>query len=170
VAVFPEILAGDRLTDDLMTSMLAQHVVKATSETVTSSTTFQNDDELFLPGVANATYLVDVCLLHSSGTTGKFKCQFTGPAGAAFAWGVIGVQNAQTSSTSAEIVSMPSRTITDSQEAGGTNLGGTTMFIKGVFTTSSTAGNLQLQFAQIVSNAAATQVRAGSYMTMRRIA
>lgn len=169
MAVFPEILAGDRITDALLESMLPLHVVKSTTETVTNNT-YQNDDELFLPSVANAVYFVRLFLLHSSGTTGKFRMRFTGPSGSTMNWGVHAAQNAQTSSTSVEIVSMPSRLLTDDQEMGGGNLAGTTAFVEGVFTTSSTAGNLTLQWAQIVTNAAATQVRAGSFLTMRRIA
>lgn len=155
---------------DVLREMIPDEVVKSTTETVTSSTTFQNDDELFLPGVANAQYHFTLLLLHSSGTTGKFKCQFTAPAGATVSWGIHNAQNAQTSSTSVEITSMPSRVLGDSQAFGGGNLAGTTAFIEGVFTTSSTAGNLTLQWAQSVSDAAASQVRAGSVLKMKRVA
>lgn len=168
--VYPDIPAGARITDELLASMLPLEVAKSTTETITASTTFQDDDELALPGEANGVYEFDLFLLHSAGTTGKIKVRFTAPSGASVNWGVHGAQNAQTSSTSVEITSMPSRLLSDSQELGGGNLAGTTAFIKGVLTMGGTAGNLVLQWAQITSDAAATQVRAGSTLRMKRIA
>lgn len=170
MAIYPDIRAGQRMVVDVLRSMVYDEVAKATTETVTSSTTYQDDNELFLPALANAQYRFDLLLLHSSGTTGKFKMQFTAPAGATVAWGVIGVASAVTSSNPVTDVSMPSRTVSDILGLGGGNLTGTTALISGVLTTSSTAGNLMLQWAQNVSDAAATQVRAGSTLRMKRIA
>lgn len=170
MAIYPDIRAGQRMVVDVLRSMIYDEKAKATTETVTSSTTFQDDNELFLPAVANATYRFDLLLLHSSGTTGKFKMQFTAPTGASVNWGVHAAQNAQISSTSVEITSMPSRVLADNQQMGGGNLAGTTALVSGVLITSSTAGNLMLQWAQITSDAAATQVRAGSTLRMKRIA
>lgn len=170
MAIYPDIRAGQRMVVDVLRAMVYDEVAKATTETVTSSTTYQDDNELFLPAVVNAQYHFDLLLLHSSGTTGKFKMQFTAPAGATVAWGVIGVASAVTSSNPVTDVSMPSRTVSDILGLGGGNLTGTTALISGVLTTSSTAGNLMLQWAQNVSDAAATQVRAGSTLRMKRIA
>lgn len=170
MAVYPQIPAGRRITDELLESMIYDEVAKSTTESVTSSTTYQDDNELFLPAVANATYRFDLLLLHSSGTTGRFKMQFTAPAGATVSWGVIGVEVSITSSTNVANVIMPSRLVSDILGLGGGNLTGTTAMIQGVLTTSSTAGNLMLQWAQNTSDAAATQVRAGSTLRMKRIA
>lgn len=170
MAIYPDIRAGQRMTVDVLRAMVYDEVAKATTETVTSSTTYQDDNELFLPAVANAQYRFDLLLLHSSGTTGKFKMQFTAPASATVAWGVIGVASTVTSSNPVTDVSMPSRVLADILGLGGGNLTGTTALVHGVLTTSSTAGNLMLQWAQITSDAAATQVRAGSTLRMKRIA
>lgn len=170
MATYPPVYAGTTVTAALLESMIYDEVAKGTTETVTASTTYQNDDELFLPAVANATYRFDLLLLHSSGTTGRFKMQFTAPTGATVAWGVIGVNIAVTSSTLVTDLIMPSRTLSDILGLGGANLSGTTALIQGVLTTSSTAGNLTLQWAQNTSDAAATQVRAGSALRMKRIA
>ncbi|GAA0348744.1 hypothetical protein PV735_31560 [Streptomyces turgidiscabies] len=170
MAIFPDIRAGQRMVVDVLRSMVYDEVVKSTTETVTNSTTFQDDDELFLPALVNAQYRFDLLLLHSSGTTGDFKMRFTAPAGATVNWGVHNVHVGQTSSTTVTSVSFPSRVLSDQQDMGGGNLAGTTAFISGVLTTAAAAGNLRLQFAQIVSDAAATQVRAGSTLRMKRIA
>lgn len=167
---YPDIRAGQRMVVDVLREMIPDEVVKSTTETVTSSTTFQNDDELFLPGVANAQYHFTLLLLHSAGTTGKFKMQFAAPTGATVSWGVHSAHINMTSSTTVADMSLPSRVLADAQQMGGGNLTGTTAFIEGVFTTSSTAGNLTLQWAQNVSDAAATQVRAGSVLKMKRVA
>lgn len=167
---YPDIRAGQRMVVDVLREMIPDEVVKSTTETVTSSTTFQNDDELFLAGVANAQYHFTLLLLYSAGTTEKFKMQFTAPAGATVNWGVHNAQVNVTSSGTVPDMSIQSRVLADSQQMGGGNLTGNTAFIEGVFTTSSTAGNLTLQWAQITSGAPATQVRAGSVLKMKRVA
>ena len=170
MSVYPQIPAGRRITDALLESMIYDEVAKSTTESVTNSTTYQDDNELFLPAVANATYRFDLLLLHSSSNAGRFKMQLTAPAGSTVAWGVIGVASSVTSSNPVTDVSMPSRTLTDILGLGGGNLTGTTALVHGVLTTSSTAGNLMLQWAQNTSDAGATQVRAGSSLRMKRIA
>ncbi|MFE9765125.1 hypothetical protein ACFYPC_11420 [Streptomyces sp. NPDC005808] len=170
MAIYPDMRAGQRMLVDVLRSTIYDEVVKATTETVTNSITYQDDNELFLPAGASAKYRFDLLLLHSSGTTGKFKMQFTAPAGSTVAWGVAGAYTAVTSSNPVSDVSLPSRTLSDVLGLGGGNLTGTTAFISGVLTTSSTAGNLMFQWAQITSDAAATQVRAGSTLRMKRIA
>lgn len=170
MTIYPDIRAGQRMTVDVLRSMVYDEVVKATTESVTSSTTYQDDNELFLPALAFAQYRFDLLLLHSSGTTGRFKMQFTAPASATVSWGVIGVNIAVGSSTLVTDTIMPSRVVGDILGLGGGNLTGTTALIQGVLTTNATAGNLMLQWAQNTTDANATQVRAGSALRMKRIA
>ena len=171
MAVYPSIPAGRRITDALLESMLPLEVAKEVTESVTSSTTFQDDNELFLPVEANAKYRVALMLLHDAGATGRFKMQFTAPTGAAMDWGIHNVHiNEVDSSTTVNDVSMPSRLLSDPQSIGGGPSAGTCSFIGGTLTTSSTAGNLQLQWAQNATDATAARVRAGSILTIKRIA
>lgn len=173
MAIFPDMRAGQRMTVDVLRAMVYDEVVKGVTESVTSATTgtaFQNDDELFLPAVVNAQYRFDLLLLHSSSNAGRFKMQFTAPAGSTVTWGVVAVPTTVTSSTTVTDVTMPSRLLSDTLSLGGGNLTGTTALIRGVLTTSSTAGNLTLQWAQNTSDAGATQVRAGSSLRMKRVA
>lgn len=171
MAIFPDVRAGQRMIVDVLRSMVYDEVVKATTESVTSSITFQNDDELFLPALANAQYHFTLMLLHDAGATERFKMQFTAPTGAAVNWGIHNVHiNEVDSSTTVNDVSMPSRVLADAQSIGGGPSAGTCSFIEGVLTTSTTAGNLTLQWAQNTSGGTATRVRAGSVLKMKRIA
>jgi hypothetical protein len=168
--IYPDIRAGQRMTVDILRAMIPEQVTKSVTETVTNSTTLQNDDELFLSVEANATYEVELWLLHSSGTTGDFKGGWTAPSGATFAWGVHGVSGASVSTVGATEVNFQIRTLAESIQLGGANLSGTAAYLRGTLVTSSTAGTLQFQFAQQVSDAAATQVRNGSVLKIKRTA
>jgi hypothetical protein len=169
MAIYPDIRAGQRMTVDVLRAMIPDQVTKSVTETITSSTTLQDDDELFLSVVANATYEVEMWLLHSSGTTGDIKIGFTGPTSATFAWGVHGVATSSVSTVAATEVNMQIRTLAESTPLGGQNLTGTAAYVRGTLVTSSTAGTIQFQFAQNVSDAAATQVRNGSILKIKRI-
>jgi hypothetical protein len=170
VATYPVIYAGQTITADLLTSMLTDVTVKASTESVTASTTLQNDDELFTSVAASATYDVRVYLLHSSGTAGDIKVGWTAPTGSVLTWGVQGAHTGSTSSSQVADVNMQTRTIGETASFGGGSSTGTTAVIYGSLTTSTTAGTLQLQWAQDASNATATQVRAGSALIVRRTA
>ena len=85
MATYPPVYAGTTAEAALLEAMLYDEVAKAATESLTASTTYQDDDELFLPAVANATYRFDLLLLHSSSNAGRFKMQFTAPAGSTVA-------------------------------------------------------------------------------------
>ncbi|MFD4527862.1 hypothetical protein ACFWP7_28810 [Streptomyces sp. NPDC058470] len=167
--IYPDVHAGQRVTADILRAMIPEQVTKSTTETVTSSTTLQNDDELFLSAVANATYEVEMWLLHSSGTTGRFKGGWTVPASSTFAWGVHGAASTATTSPATDVL-MQIRTSVENISLGGANLSGTAAYIRGTLITAGTAGTLQFQFAQVTSDAAATQVRNGSVLKIKRTA
>jgi hypothetical protein len=158
------------MTADILDDMLPDIVVKATTESVTSSTTLQNDDELFLSVVASATYIMEGFIIHSSPTAGDIQIGFTGPSGATLSWGGVGAATVSTSSAAATEMELRARSISQPLQLGGQASAGTTALIGGTLITSSTAGTLQLQFAQFVSDASASQVRVGSWLKLQRIA
>lgn len=172
MAVYPSIPAGRRITDALLESMLPDTIVKSATESVTSSTTLQDDNELFAPVAANAVYDVFLHLLHDSDATaaGDIKIGWSGPSGATMNWGVHGANTSDTSSTTVTASNMQTRNIGETAAFGGGDSTGTTAYARGVLYTSATAGTLQLRWAQETSNAVATQVRAQSVLTVRRIA
>lgn len=172
MAKYPLIPPGTSLTTGIMASLLADVATKTALESVTSSTALQNDDELVLPVEASAVYEMALVLFHDSDATvaGDIKIAWTGPAGAALSWGVHGANTSVTTSTGVGSVNMQTRTIAEFASFGGGDSAGTTALAFGTLTTAGTAGTLQLQWAQETSNAVATNVRAGSRLTLRRTA
>lgn len=146
-----------------------QHIAKSATESVTSSTTLQNDDHFVFSVVANAKYELDSYIWYDGAADpgGGLKMQFTGPAGAAMTWTNFGVN--QSGLTQYNVV--PEGLAAGAPRTVGTN-GATAMTCqpKGVFTSAGTAGSLQFLWAQGVSNATATRVLADSWMRLTRIA
>jgi len=142
---------------------------KTADETVTSSTTVQNDDQLFLPLSTNARYLFDSIIFYSGAATpaGDLKLKWTGPTGATMQWANFGVNTSGLTQYNAVVETLAAA----SPRAVGTNGAGFWMSCapKGIVTTSSTSGNLQLQWAQNSSSATGTIVYAGSYIRLVRI-
>jgi len=133
--------------------------LKLTDESLTSSTTLQNDDTLLFPVEASATYEFTATVVYVGNTTGDFKLAFTFPSGATLYWVGKGTPIGLDNSFGA---------------ASGTSLaysGETTnqsIVVQAVLTTGSTAGTLQLQWAQNTSNATATVVKTGSFIRAQR--
>jgi hypothetical protein len=160
------IAAGGRILAADIRSVAPLAVIKGADETVTSSTTLQNDDALVLPVVANGTYIFWCYLDYEGGTQGSsdIKWQWAVPASATLRYwaGYIGTTGTLHGSA----------TIT-----GGTSVsagtGGTSVlmgaFMKGTLIVSSTAGNIQLEWAQNTSSGTGTIVHAQSELTLWRI-
>lgn len=170
MAVYPQIPAGRRLTDVLLESMLPIFAVKAVTEPLASSIAMQNDDELLAAVAANATYDVTLKLLYDCATAADIVIGWSGPAGATMNWATIGAHIGVTSSGTVTDLSMQSRLITEVQDLGGGASTGTVAWVTGTLLTAGTAGNLNFRWSQRVSNATATNVRAGSSLWLRRTA
>lgn len=170
MAVYPAVQPGQIIDEALLTSMLPDTVTKAVTEPVTSSTTMQDDDELQVPVEANARYDVLLHLLHDSATAADITIGWSGPASATMNWAMIGAQVNTTSSGTVPDVTMQTRIISETQDLGGGASTGTYCLVHGTLTTAGTAGTLNFRWAQRVSNATATNVRAGSQLIVRRTA
>jgi hypothetical protein len=143
-----------------------QSVIKPADTSRTSTTTLANDPALVLPVLASATYLFDSYLDYEGGTLGSsdLKLQWNVPSGAALRYWLGGLNTSGTN--------ISSNTFTDGAapalgSGGAAVLKGVLM--KGTLVMSSTAGNLQLQWAQNTSSGTATIVHAQSYVTLWRI-
>lgn len=167
---YPDILAGEDITAGLLTSMLPIIVPKAATEPLTASTTMQNDDELFASVAANATYSVMLHLFHDAATAADITIGWSGPTGATMNWGAVVAHVNETSSGTVTQVSMQTRIISEVQDIGGGASTGTYSVVHGTLITSSTAGTLNFQWAQRVSSATPTNVRAGSCLILHRTA
>ncbi|MFE3762264.1 hypothetical protein ACFXPI_10925 [Streptomyces sp. NPDC059104] len=171
---YPVISAGQRITAGLLTSMLPAPIFKAADQSVTNSTTNVNDNHLLSAVAANATYIITGMLLYSARTDTDVKIGFSGPSGAAMDW----IAHAQSQDGTGGLAS--TGVVVDKQSIGNTSfpLGGfgaenTTIMtapLWGRLVTSSTAGTFQLNWAQRVSNATASIMRANSWILLTRVA
>lgn len=145
-----------------------QWIQKAANESVTSSTTLQNDDHFAFSVAANASYALEGYVIYDGNTTpaGDLKAAFTVPAGATLWWTNFGTNVSNlTQYNAATQNGTASRALPTN---GGTT--GTISFApRGYLNTAGTAGTFQFQWAQNVSNATATTVFGGSWMKLTRM-
>src|SRR5690348_15724965 len=75
--------AGGRILASAMRGIAPLAVIKGADESVTSSTTLQNDDALLVTLTANATYVFSLFLNYQGGTQGSsdIKVAWTFPTG-----------------------------------------------------------------------------------------
>lgn len=156
------------VTANYLTDVGGIIVVKAADESVTSSTTVQNDDHFIIPVEANSSYILDG-FVHYDGAfgAGSLKMDWTIPSGATMYWSPFGNQADQTT----QKLDSNASSATSAISVGTYGTGGNhTCFAPlGYITTSSTAGNLQFRWAQNSSNGTATTVYSGSWFRLRRL-
>jgi hypothetical protein len=142
---------------------------KTADESITSSTTQQDDDTLFVSVVANSTYIVEMVLQvrSATGTTAGIAWQFVAPAGATLFGGAVGLTPGSTTNTTPRV---------DTIALGGPNGHGSVgtstnaaILADAVLIVGGTAGTFKLQWAQNVSNGTATTVKTGSYLRLRQV-
>jgi len=166
------ILAGNIIyADDLQDEIdfLTALTVEATDNpTKSSDTSLANDSQLLLTYEANVTYEFESDVFYGAGTTADFKYAHT-------------FTNATMTSLSADVLDVTTATteaqIATLSEASGTahSVGGAGVSsfrwlrFKARFTTTGT-GTLRFQWAQNTSTIENTVRKAGSYMTLRRVA
>jgi hypothetical protein len=167
MTAMPTLSAGQDPTAAQWQTLLPIKAVKSIDETVNNSATLQNDDALVLAVNSTATYEVSGIIRYNSGTTPDIKFAWTAPASATFFWECIGLDTGASGVTGT--VSRQALAIGDTVGIGGTG-NDLAASIKGILTVASTAGNLQLQWAQNTANASNTIVRANSYIVARQIA
>ncbi len=139
---------------------------KSADESVTSSTTLQNDDHLLFAVEANARYKLDGYLSYTGAVSpaGDLKIDWTIPAGASMKWASFAVNS--NALTSYDVVVQSETGV----RAYGT-LGAQEMALqpKGWLVTAGTAGTLQMRWAQNASSATATVLKTGSYLELKRV-
>lgn len=167
MVAFPTFYAGQKLTAALMASTQPQSVVKTADESVTSSTTLQDDNHLFLVLEASATYIVEGGLYYDGVfNAGNLKLTWSLPASATIYWS----PNAPATGGAAAFASQAVTTGNLSIGTYGTGGSKTTASISALVATAGTAGNMQLRWAQDASNATATTIYAKSWLRAIRIA
>jgi hypothetical protein len=133
-------------------------VRKSSDQTVTSSTTLVNDSQLKFAVAASETYIFQAWLYtYAADGTPDIKVTFTGPAGSTVLWSSSQVIFNAGGSTTLTVVA-PGATTADLFVD--SNLRAIQLY--GTILNSSTAGDLQFQWAQNTSSANGTSVKAGS--------
>jgi len=151
---------------DLNNWLMVRAAYKTSTETVTSSVTLQNDDDLFVAVDANAAYDVRLILRYQAATAGDIQIGWTAPAGSTHT-------NTYLHALSTTAVGGGDDVIvagTTAPGAGGVGSGTDVALIwEGLLITAGTAGTLRLQWAQLASFATGTSVLAGSKLILQRI-
>ncbi len=144
-----------------ITDLRPVSALKVGDQIVNNSTTLVNDVDLFVPVVASAAYHYELHLTYISNGTANWKINWTFPSGAVL------VRSNYLAGATAATQHGP---LVGALVGGLTGNGADTAFdMWGYLTTSSTAGNFQLQWAQTTAAVFATTVRDGSFLVLRRL-
>lgn len=147
-----------------------QVVRKTTQEIISSQTLLQDDNELFLALAANEKLVFEALLFVEGPAGADIKIGFTVPTGATIIWSGIGLI-----STAADTGQLG--TSTAIQTSGGSIIwgllgGGAVIPVRlwGTVVNGANAGNLQLQFAQAVSDGSGIAINANSWLKGQTVA
>ena len=185
--VYPTILAGQKITASLLTSMQTQ-VARKTADTQRAATTVTvADPHLTFEVAANGVYVWWGWLKYDAPTAADINVDFSVPTGALGEWmghgvgitRVVGttdaaspVNTADTVGTTGYLLRVETNDVSSARGFGGLGTGGTplTIVLNGTLRVGSTAGTFSLDWAQRVSDATNTTVYTDSYIAMQRVA
>lgn len=136
---------------------------KSADESVSSSTTLQNDDHFSFAIAANEVWLVEMYLLtvQAANGLGKFKADWSLPAGAS------GTHRAQTDASGAVTTGYASIGAAIAFGDGGTNV--QLAHYQAIIVNGGTSGTAQWQWAQNSSNADASTLKTNSVMLRTKV-
>jgi hypothetical protein len=164
VTALGNIYAGGRILAADVRGVAPLAVIKGSDQSVTSNAVLQNDTALFLSVLANASYLF-WCYLDFEGASGAgIQWQWAVPSGASLRYmpSYANISGTVTVGTTAA-----DSTNLSSNGGGAAVLKGITM--TGSLLTGSTAGTLQLEWAQGSSSSTPTIVHAQSFLALWQI-
>lgn len=174
MALYPTITAGQRITAGLLRSMLEDFIVKPSSTDRASTTSFADDPDLTYAVAANTVWYVRFVLHAAALAAADIKTDWTVPSGVSGNRAVLG-PGSTAADSAADNIAMRA----------GVHGFGTSILYNGVRNSASlhfliveeavvevgaTAGSIAIRWAQGTSDATATQVRAGSFMEVKRLA
>jgi hypothetical protein len=152
---------GDMLhaTSTTQLSRYAPVIRKTADETVNNSAILQDDDHLSFSIGASEEWVFEIVLAFTSNATADLQIAVTVPSGASVFYG-------------AHIGTPPNFTATSGTGLGVSSAGGALegVLITGWVLNSTTAGTVQLQWAQNTADLSDTVVKKGSYLTHFRVA
>jgi hypothetical protein len=161
-----QVAAGARITAAMLRAVSPNAAYKGSNQSVVSSTTVVNDNALFVPVLANGVYLFEAFISYSGFTRGvsDLKMNWAAPSGSVLNWMPMFLN------TSGTLVAAGGNGLGAVIQAG-TNGVSNNFTVTGLGTLSvgSTAGNMQLQWAQNTSSTTATMVQAGSLLALWQV-
>lgn len=170
---YPVLYGGQRPTADLLTAMMPDEYYKVGNTDRAATTTLADDPDLTCTLEANAVYRVAFYLHFAALDAARFKTAWTVPAGATGNRSAVGPDQAAilSGTSSGGQGRWGVHAYTTACTYGNRNDAVLQCFAleESILTTSS-AGTLALQWAQATSNATATRLAAGSYMSVKRLA
>jgi len=141
------------------------YVRKGGTQSISSNTTLQADNDLFVPVEANAIYTVWAMILYGGPAGADLKLLFRTPTSGSFT----AMAHSLTSTAAAQTDGQNLPVSGNSSDIYGTLGAGTQLFIVlGTLTTAGTAGNFAVEWAQNTSNATAVQVFGNSFLDLQR--
>lgn len=149
----------------LITELRPVFARKTSDETVNNSATLQNDDQLALAVEASVVYRLEMMLIVNSGTTPDFKFAWTYPSSLTMFYSAH-IASPAGGGTGSDL---NGPYIETTVPALGTLGSDQILRADGIVIVSSTAGTLQLQWAQNTANASNTTVKTGSHLILRRL-
>lgn len=155
--------AGDKPTAAQLDDLAPRYAYKTGTETVNNTATLQNDDDLFLTVAASTRYDFELFIVYNSGTTPDLKLGWTLPTGATNRY-MYQFFDGTNWVAAAGGTAVPTA---------GVALGGFGADLparfKGTLNISTTAGTMQIQWAQNTANASNTSILSGSELKLTKI-
>lgn len=133
-----------------------RYISKPSDQTVASNTTYQNDSALTFTVTANAVYAIEYYFNQTNTTVGGAKAQIVFPAGATW--------------RPSPVTGTASPLAVTSGNTGSNNTLNLNVSVPQILAVGATPGSVTLQFAQDVSDASGTVMKANSFFLVRRVA
>src|SRR5687768_16117259 len=166
---FKTFSVNETFTSSDANTYLAQQqiVIKTATESVTSSTTVQDDNHLSMTLNANENYWLDGLIIIDGALAGDFRLQFVVPSGT-IRWLANGPSSGATATTDLVDRNWKAGSLTTiiGTIASGTE---TMMPVSGIIRTGASGGTFKLQWAQGTSSATATRVFIDSFLRVTRM-
>lgn len=171
MSIYPNYLAGQRLTAARLAASQPLVAQKASSTDRANVTAFADDPELVLQLAASAVYVIEFYIGYSAPSAGLFKTSWTVPLGASGNRTASGPGSAATDSN-ADNIAMRSGVhgFTTAVTYGSRgNTGFQAFAFETALVTSGAGGKCALAWAQATANATSTRVAVGSWARALRI-
>lgn len=160
-----------------LAGLLTKFVRKTSDESLNTSTTLQADDELLFTIAANEVWEFEFTVYYLGNTTGQFKCGLTFPTSPTeISYDLFGgasgtvANDGGSGTTATSIAQLHSTSSAVNGQPFGADTNQSVARMKGFVRNGANAGNVTLMWAQAVSNGTNTTVKAGSFLTARRLA